>query len=259
MARKLPFGFHNPVDIMVSERINPLPKSIREGLIDVFCPEGLRATAKTEPANRDCIARLYLGKRRSAGRRIGLFGLRNFPLHLDQAEKIGLETHEYAKDMALALAICHWRVKTNAHDVDFVLGSAPTSENVQVEPEDRAIELIRQGHSTLVERSDSVLNFTQRTVNLWMVDFDKVNPLTWTKDGIKEAAISVEENDPYYPKPGTTTESDIALWTTFCDAYLHASRKIMQADHIPDEFEDLPRHFLVMWEEWRLKKTSGRT
>ena len=50
--------------IICSERVMPLPKQIREDLIDIFGPEEGRPGAKLAAGNKDCVARLYLGRRR---------------------------------------------------------------------------------------------------------------------------------------------------------------------------------------------------
>jgi hypothetical protein len=71
-----------------SDRILPLRKATREVLIDCFCPPSLQAAAMAEPANRDCLVRIYLGRRRRQpqenARPQKSFSLRNLPLHLDQ-------------------------------------------------------------------------------------------------------------------------------------------------------------------------------
>lgn len=98
--------FHNlnrfPVDyrmrtpLLGSQRILPLPKPIRESLVDTYCPKKIAAQVKADPANKDCLVRVYLGKRRQ---RINtsFFQLRNFPLHLDQMEELELDIHRFAK------------------------------------------------------------------------------------------------------------------------------------------------------------------
>ena len=118
--------------VLCSERILPLPKPIREDLIYVFCPIPCRQAAKISKGNKDCIVLLYLGHRRSEAslaRSQRFFSLRNFSLHLDMAEELCLDIRSYATEMAIGLALCHWRAKVDANDVEFVLGSAPTILN----------------------------------------------------------------------------------------------------------------------------------
>lgn len=58
------------------------------------------------------------------------FSLRNFPLHLDQMESLGVTTSEidqYARAMAETLAMMHWISEIDGNDIEFVL--APPSEN----------------------------------------------------------------------------------------------------------------------------------
>ncbi|KAL2434351.1 hypothetical protein ABEF95_002714 [Exophiala dermatitidis] len=47
--------------LLTAERIPPLPKVVREALIDTYFRECDRAAAKKNPKNRDCLVRVYLG------------------------------------------------------------------------------------------------------------------------------------------------------------------------------------------------------
>ncbi len=60
-CHKWPRDRREPTDLLGSQRILPLPKIVRHALIDEFCPPGLQAAAKTDPVNRDCLMRVYLG------------------------------------------------------------------------------------------------------------------------------------------------------------------------------------------------------
>lgn len=66
--------------------------------------------------------------RQSAGSRLQIFSLRNFNLHLDQAQEIGLDTEVPAYALADALAMLHWHTKIDAMDMEFVLGSSPQED-----------------------------------------------------------------------------------------------------------------------------------
>ena len=111
---------------MCIERIFPLPKPTRDALIDLYCPGIGREAAGTNAANKDCLLRPLLGrKRQSSGSRLNIFSLRNFKLHLDQIQEIGLDARELAYAMADAMAVLHWHTKIDAMDVEFVLGSSP--------------------------------------------------------------------------------------------------------------------------------------
>jgi len=72
-----------------------MPRRTREILIQRYCPESLVEEIKGSDANRDCLIRPYLGRRRrvvvsTRTSRFREFSLRNFPLHLDQMEELGI-------------------------------------------------------------------------------------------------------------------------------------------------------------------------
>ena len=116
-------------DVLCIERIFPLPKPTRDSLVDLYCPENGREGAKSHAANKDCLLRPLLGrKRQSAGSKLNIFSLRNFKLHLDQIEEIGLDAQDLTFALADALAVLHWHTKVDAMDVEFVLGSPPQED-----------------------------------------------------------------------------------------------------------------------------------
>lgn len=94
---------------MISERIPPLPKYTRERLIDRYCPAQLAATTKANPADQDCMVRVYFGRKRYGQRtsRFQAFTSRNYPLHVDQMEELALDTSKFAEYLADALATMH--------------------------------------------------------------------------------------------------------------------------------------------------------
>lgn len=74
---------------LCSDRIPPLPEKIRIKLIDKYCPDNLKVQARADPSNKDCLVRIYLGKRTSVDRvkPVSFFSLRNFNMHLNQFEE----------------------------------------------------------------------------------------------------------------------------------------------------------------------------
>ena len=83
----------SPSNIIVSEHILPLSKAIRDALVEQYVPINLakdKGHVKALPANKDCLARVYLGKRRRQDRQrpSPFFSLRNFNLHVDQMGRI---------------------------------------------------------------------------------------------------------------------------------------------------------------------------
>src|SRR5690606_18752349 len=115
--------FPLPTMALITERILPLPRPIRHALIDLFCPENSKASVKENATNRDCLARVYLGKRRPEGPPPANFSLRNYNLHLDQMLDLNLPVYDYATAIAEALAIIHWAANVDGYDIEFVLGS----------------------------------------------------------------------------------------------------------------------------------------
>ena len=107
-----PIKYATPGNIIVSERILPLPKAIRDALVEQYVPLNLakdKEHIKALPANQDCLARVYLGKRRQQNRqrRSPFFSLRNFNLHVDQMEELGLDVPAFTNIMADTLAVLH--------------------------------------------------------------------------------------------------------------------------------------------------------
>ncbi|KAK6844695.1 hypothetical protein PG995_014805 [Apiospora arundinis] len=86
---------------LITERIPPMPKSVRPGVIEKFCPQTLTALPeqiKADDKNRDCLI-----------------------------EELGLRPQDYSSAMAKALAFLYWVAKIDANDIEIVL--APPSHN----------------------------------------------------------------------------------------------------------------------------------
>ncbi|MCJ1399771.1 hypothetical protein MMC11_002974 [Xylographa trunciseda] len=237
----------------------------REQLIDTFCPAHGIPGAKSSAGNADCIARLYLGRRRQPrGRPQQFFSLRNFSLHLDMVDDLGLDVEAYAAAMAAGLAVCHWRARVDANDVEFVLGSkqvmkearglgvlsweqvAEMPVNSNTIPGDaglrgRGAEMLAES-DVVVESAVGGLDGT--VIRLWMLDYDKCHAMEWSNEGVRQAVVAVEANDPYFPKPHKERVEDQGLWENFKEAYLRASEVIMVEDEIQRPVLGLPRKFL---------------
>ncbi|OAP63365.1 hypothetical protein AYL99_02592 [Fonsecaea erecta] len=128
---------------------------------------------KDNVADRDCLVRLYLGRRKiqlEARRGQNFFFLRNYPLHLNRAEELGLQTVDYARAMAESLAVMHWVARTNANDVKFVLGGPGT-------------------HNTGI--GEYTNDFFGRQC-LWVLDFDCCRPITMDDIGVEHSRHPVD-------------------------------------------------------------------
>ncbi|MCJ1363897.1 hypothetical protein MMC16_003006 [Acarospora aff. strigata] len=249
---KFPPSHRTPqTPVLCLERIFPLPKPIREDLIDLFCPEAGRAGAKKAAGNKDCIIRLYLGRRRrNTSRPVEFFSLRNFSLHLDMAEQIRLDVAALADQMAIGLALCHWQAKVDCNDVEFVIGSAPTILNFAVSSQ----QVASMPMNSTTRPEGLYDNFKKRATHLWMLDYDKCHTMPMTDDGIAQAVRAAEDNDPYFPKPHKTHPTDQKLWETFSQAYIKASKTILDANDINTGLKDGPKKFIRGWETYRMSK-----
>jgi hypothetical protein len=87
-------SFPIPSSTFLTERILPLQKETRDTLIDVYCPSNLKESVRANPTNRDCLARLYLGRRGPENIPLASnFTLRNFDIYVDQMSELRLPFH----------------------------------------------------------------------------------------------------------------------------------------------------------------------
>lgn len=232
-------GIHHPLptDILKTERIVPLPLAARNALIDRFLlgSEEAKQAAKDDPANADCLVRVYLGANKDpepgqgtpwSNFRSRFFSLRNFKLHLNQLTDLRLENdaREMAKQMAFSLAIMHWAAKTDARDVEFVLGSSREQlhQSQQKPTDDNAASAEA---SPELKRGEPV-----RSTQLWLLDFNQCRSTTFTKGGVNKMIEAIKLNDPYFPKPLRESAFERAVWTVFVRAYLAASELILEEE-----------------------------
>ncbi|OCT48726.1 hypothetical protein CLCR_05022 [Cladophialophora carrionii] len=228
---------YTPCNVLCAERIPPLPQEVRHRLIDRYCPPAAIATIKANDADRDCLVRPYLGRRKiqnETRRGRNFFSLRNYPLHLNQAEDLDLPILDYSHGMAEILAIMHWTAKIDANDIEFVLGG------VQPQPE--------------VARKESTHDFLG-THSLWVLDFDCCKPLTMDDAGIDQAARAFLRNDPYFPRPATSAQSpDSTLWLEFRTRYLECSQNFATRSGVT--WLGLPEKFIARVAEMHQQGTE---
>lgn len=249
-----PERHRQPRSFLIAERVLPLPKPVRDGLIDAYCPERGRAGAKASPCNKNCLARLYLGRSRTNAGGGSFFSLKNFPIHQDQAFDICTldDVLRFAREMAGALAVLHWSCEVDANDVEFVLGSAPTLANFPA-PTSTALKALPAESSITPYH-----NFKKRAVHLWIIDFDKVKPMELNEAGVKQAIVAAEENDPYFPKPVKSSDAyGWRLWKAFAEEYMAVSKEIIEwKGH--ENCGELPLAFIHGWHDYRLEKVEQR-
>ncbi|KAL8925134.1 MAG: hypothetical protein Q9208_003639 [Pyrenodesmia sp. 3 TL-2023] len=215
----------------ISSRIFGLSLPIRASIVDNFAPKDVKAD-KDEflalPENQHCLFRIYLGRRqqRNPARQ---FRLRNFDLTIGEMEFLGCDTRRYATTIARALAILHWVARVDANDVEFVIGSAPMMGTPPTADELRLLNFDNVGSVT------KDLDLHRRSVGIWLLDFDQCQDFKEDLAGMELLKKGFWQNDPYYPRPVSTNENDVVLWTVFKEEYLAASSLITDSG-MPEAF-----------------------
>ncbi|CAG8092638.1 unnamed protein product [Penicillium salamii] len=239
-----------PAMALVSERILPLPKIARKILIDRYCPAASRPQVTANPANRDCLVRLYLGRRSSTGIPSPNFTLRNFNLHVDQMIEMRFPITTLASSIGEALAVIHWCANVDGYDIEFVLGSeaeAKYSTNVLTALKMTSDQIANLPRYTDLESMLKV-SFMRRTTRVWVLDFNLC--CVWQEETAihhPEAVIAqlIEaffENDPYYPLPLVDTDPEKELWEIFSCAYVSKANEVLRKKDM--RLHDLPRRFI---------------
>ncbi|CVK96468.1 uncharacterized protein FPRN_12421 [Fusarium proliferatum] len=227
---RLPPG-SKPRNALLSEKVQPLSEDVRKLLVSEFARGGSDQDAIiNDKKNEHCLIRPYLGRRKKDWgdtNRSTFFSLRNLPLHLDRMIELGLDVQSYAKVMAEGLAFLHWVARIDANDVEFVLArSRSTSHSHPNSPFDINIF---------------------GTHSMWIKDFDCCNPVTMDENGAATAAECFWQNDPYYPRPGSTDTSDQELWCAFKDHFLEVSGEILKKEE--QSVKNLPKLLIGIIEE----------
>lgn len=218
---KFPEKFQIRCNILVTDRIPPFPKGVRDTIIDTYCPEALRSFIVLSEPDQDCLIRPYLGRRRrlASQSKFKAFSLRNYSLHVDQIEELALDGMLYARIMAETLADLYWRAHIDANDVEFVLAPPRGDHKSHFEGSSTDPPIIKS-------------NILGEHV-LWILDFDCCKQMSMDKIGVEQAVAAFYRNDPYYPRPGRDNVKDQTLWTGFKDRFLEASEAIMGGQGSP--------------------------
>jgi hypothetical protein len=208
---------------MISEKIEPVSHQAQRLLVKKYAPEQFRDKLEGcfEGGQREhCLVRMYLGRRRhmrqTQHRGPRFFSLRNFPLHADQVEELELPCEDYARTMAEAMAMLHWDVRTDAADVEFVLGACRGAK-----AEAEGVETPLAHHA------------------LWLLDFDCSRSIRADESGLEVIAREFWRNDPYFPQPDSAHEKDQKLWEIFAREYQRVGTRIVQTS--PREGENVEK------------------
>ncbi|KAL8956146.1 MAG: hypothetical protein Q9193_006247 [Seirophora villosa] len=222
-----PKGFQIPCNIQVTERIPPFREEVRNTIIERYCPEELKASIKCSKPDEDCLIRPYLGRRRldhgRKQRRFQAFSLRNYPLHLDQIEELGLDGALYARVMAETLASLYWIAHMDANDIEFVL-APPRHDRADIE-----------SAGARVMQSPILGDHC-----VWLLDFDCCRSMLQDEAGVQQAVAAFYRNDPFYPRPAKPDDRDQRLWNEFKDQFLSSSAAILDPEspeaHLPERW-----------------------
>ncbi|KAH6992540.1 zinc finger protein-domain-containing protein, partial [Fusarium venenatum] len=228
------------------ERIFPAPFPVREALVDALLPPIIKrnkAKFLAKPENKNCLIRLYLGRRHTTKvqGKVQNLKLQNFPLHVNEMEDLGLDTERFARLMANTLAIIHWGAGIDGDDIEFVLGSSPVQNKT---PTSKELETLKLWE--MAEACDR--KFTQRTMEMWVFDLNECSPVTNDEAGIEQLVRAFNNNDPYYPQPGQSNENDRKLWSVFRKTYLDMSHRFTESMN--------PGRFIKTLEEEPSKENS---
>ncbi|KAJ5473113.1 hypothetical protein N7475_002679 [Penicillium sp. IBT 31633x] len=226
---------YTPCNMICSERIPPFSQTIRQVFITNYRPSKVAPTIINSEPDKDCLIRLYLGRRRTqkphSTSRFTAFSLGNFPLHLDQLESLGTtkgELHKYAITMAETLAVILWIAKVDGNDIGFVLAPSSQSEN-------------KTGSCVLETESHPLVKHS-----MWVLDFDLCRVMTMDVRGVEQCVAAFWRNDPHYPRPNTNHE----LWAIFREHYIRTSDACTTVceQNEGEKRRVLSRHFIYLLE-----------
>jgi hypothetical protein len=238
------------------QRILPLPRSARIALIRTYFHPRMQDDALEDPENNACLVRPYLGL--SRGEREfdrPAATLQNFPLYLDQLEEIGLNILQFSKEMAIGLAITHWKAGLDGMDMEFVIGSATIDSEI---PD--FVENFKNVKPFSIPAGD----FKRRQTHLWMLDFDKAEQLDF-KDwkSVRDRMVTaVTGNDPYYPNPVAPGDTEKTVWSVFEKSYLQTAEMLIELPSTSvgkkSKATKYPAEFLRAWRKraQELEKTK---
>ena len=216
------------------DRILPLPQTAREALMRTYFDEApdVQEEAFNSEENKHCLVRVYLGANETPKELAESYDtLLNFPLKLNMIEDLDLDVDGLAIEMAIGLAVIHWGAKVNGMDSEFVLGSSAAKPR----------EATQGFTANCPPREVHEVDFKTRATHLWLIDFDKLSPINFTKDDIdRKLVLAFLGNDPYFPRP----DIDPKLWLVFSNAYVKASHAILKAQSVKQSTLKLPERLL---------------
>jgi hypothetical protein len=172
---------------------------------------------------------------------------------------LGMPVEEYAKAIAEALAVIHWRANVTAYDIEFVIGSTRTAIHDGLA---RPVQPPQDPDASTPNAALSELEPTevwhpylegQLRTQLWVLDFNHCGmweeSAAWTHpEGLIDCLVEAYfENDPYYPLPCAEDAEDQKLWLVFRRAYGEKAQQVLE--RCDKRLQTMPRRFLTACEE----------
>lgn len=255
MLGNMPDRFKEPMDAMVTERIEGLAYHERYEIFERFCLHHHPTVTASVCMDFGSLVRPFLGSRSqdirlplnvrldeemSYAARLKSYDLHCFALYLDYMVELKLPLDSYAMAMADAYAFLYWIAKVDAPCVEFTL-SQPRRGGASVMND---VEYPGFGP---VDFDKGLLNHHA----LWMLDFSTCQPLDLTPDtDLYPVAKSFWLALPYAPRPGKSVFDDHSLWLSFRARFVEMSC-IMLASNSP-EIRDIPNNLMAT-----IEKTVG--
>jgi hypothetical protein len=233
--------FNVDTSLLVTERILPLPGRVQALLIEKYCPEHIRHAAHVDPANQDCLVRVYLGSMEGRTAQQRFFSLRNFKMHLNHMVELQLDIRALARGMGMAYALMHWAAETDGRDVEFVLGSSSSVVSLARDAGKLAMVKPLTYTGPWSGRHQDLFRTVEST-KLWILDFNQVRTITMDDDGVAQAVEAARVNDPYIPKPLKDSLHEREAWKAFALRYLEAADVILNGED--NDICELPLKFI---------------
>ena len=137
-----------------------------------------------------------------------------------------------------------WGAKQDGRDIEFVLGNSATVKSSGRSSDD--VSKLAPFTYTGPESRKIDDFFHQPSTELWVLDFNQVQPITLGDEGVAKAVFAVQLNDPYFPRPLRESAIERGVWKAFVLSYLHASLAVLQRqERVGDNVLALPRKFIL--------------
>ncbi|KAK4617593.1 hypothetical protein CLAFUW4_12457 [Fulvia fulva] len=158
-------------------------------------------------------------------------------MDITRFQEMQLPGKEYAEAIGSAMAVLHWEAQIDCNDIEFVLGSSPTTLERARMTSSELKELKPETSTYNAVYGPSIVNFEKRVMSLWAMDFDQCKSISMDAAGL-DLAVSALERNNYIPRPGSGRAYQEDLSVAFRETYLKVSKTILPAKYRPlaDQF-----------------------